>query len=364
MFLLGLLLMVCYIPGYTGATIPTQWAFLSLALPIALWRAPSMPRPALWVWWTFLAFATLSALWAPQPIETVNGLWVIALWGLSFYLGYTTRDPRDLYRGLALGLSVSSALAIAQWLGWSPVYVNSAGTAQANIAGLFFNRTMLGALSALIILMLIHERLWHYIPALLPGLILCGSRGGWLILACGLLSRIHWSLIFVLGAVAAFAFGSSPSDIERLHIWGTALSALHPFGWSAGSFIDVYILYNGHVVHPEYVHNDYLQLLFELGLGAAIPLGVLACALTWRPTPVLWAFAVLATFYFPLYAPVTLFLGCFAMGHSLRGFSPSSLIIRHCRPDLLSRLTYAQPEPYPTWFLALPVQPHTTHSES
>ena len=38
MFLLGLLLPICFIPGYTGASIPSQWVLLSLVLPAALWR--------------------------------------------------------------------------------------------------------------------------------------------------------------------------------------------------------------------------------------------------------------------------------------------------------------------------------------
>jgi hypothetical protein len=37
-FALGVIVSLCYIPGMTGAAIPTQYAVLSAVLPFTLWR--------------------------------------------------------------------------------------------------------------------------------------------------------------------------------------------------------------------------------------------------------------------------------------------------------------------------------------
>jgi hypothetical protein len=337
MFYFGLLFPIAFVPGYTGASIPTQWAVLSLALPILLHYAP-ISR----VWFGFIAFAILGTLWTPQVDDTIFGVMLVVLWGLSFQLGQSTEDPTPLYKGLALGLSISSAIAIFQWFGYAPIPVAYKG----NVAGLLYNRTILGATSALLILCLLQHRLWFYIPSLLPGLILSGSRGGWVVLACGVAPRLHWSVgVFcALTAILLILAPTSPSDNERLTIWASAIHGLSWFGWSANSFISIYILTPTNLMHPEYVHNDYLQLWFEFGLAALIPFTALGCALVWYPSMAVWGFAILATFYFPLYTPTTAFICCFVLGHSLRGFSPSGLIIRHRRPDLLPWVIDPRPE--------------------
>jgi hypothetical protein len=54
------------------------------------------------------------------------------------------------------------------------------------------------------------------------------------------------------------------------------------------------------------------------------------------------------------------FLGLVSLGHSLRGFSPSGLLIRHCRPDLLP---WPIDEPAPahrTGLVSIPLQSQPT----
>lgn len=57
---------------------------------------------------------------------------------------------------------------------------------------------------------------------------------------------------------------------DRAHIWSLALTHLKFFGWGLNTF--------GTVTVYEYVHNDLLQLVFELGVGAllVVPIGVIA----------------------------------------------------------------------------------------
>lgn len=360
MFYLGLLLPICYIPGITGASIPTQWAVLSLALAFSLWRDAESPLHHLGL--GFLAFATLGLFWAPSVYDGLFGLWIVLIWVLSFRLGLMVNAPADLYRGLALGLSISSALAIAQWFGYTPVEVFP-----NNIAGLFFNRTVLGAVTALVILGLISERLWLYIPALLPALLLSGSRGGWLILLVGLFAR-YTNLLIVLTFTVACAFSLSyipdTHDALRMQIWAVTLKALTLFGYGPGSFLSLYYPDGSSIIHPEFVHNDYLQLWFEFGVLSFAPIAIFSFAVVWSRSPILYAFACLAAFYFPLYTPLTAFLGCFAAGHALRGFSLDRLLIRHCRPDLVPRLAPARPIARHNWREALPPFTRTAHPEA
>lgn len=358
MLLLGLLLPTIYVAGLTGASIPTQWALLSLFLPALVLRGEIKLSVLHLLGALFFGYALLGLLWAPHWKDGVYGIWLVTLWALSFQLGLCTDSPRSLYRGLAIGLFVSIPFAIAQWYGYHPV-----PTFLGSIAGLLFNSTLLGAASALVILALIEEDLWLYTPALFLALLLSGSRGGLLVLVVGLASRIHWafSLIFII--LGAYVHGGLPSDVQRLKIWGIALHGLTWLGWSANSFIGVYYVDPVGAIHPEFVHNDYLQLIFEFGIFAAIPFSILALALAWRPSPLLWGIAVLGTFYFPLYAPLTAFLACFAVGHALRGFSLDGFIIGYCRPDLLSWPSNQKPIANSLRREAIPIQPRTSTSQ-
>lgn len=360
MIWLGLLLPNVFIVGVTGASVPTQWAFLSLALPLALWQKKIPPGFLPGLGLCFLAFSALSLTWAPQRMDSAYGLWCVALWGLSFLLGYASDSQRQLWQGLSLGLTVSTIIAILQVLGYTPVM-----SLNANISGLLFNRTVLGAACGLVILACVEERLWWYIPAPALALALSNSRGGFAIVAFGIAMRFHWLLgtaLLASALLAIYFFDTGTSDAERLQIWGVALQGITLRGWATGSFSTIYyLLPSGRLVHPEFVHNDYLQLAFEFGAMALVPISFLFSALYWRPTATLWGFALLMGFYFPLYAPVSAFIGCFIVGHALRGFSLHGAIVRHCRPDIVPWVDL----PTPRFSLGrrshVPIQPRTTN---
>lgn len=170
MILLGLLISLAFIPGYTGVTGETTWAALSCVLPLTLWRKGEFTLLH-WLGASFLAYACLSLAWANDPYDGVYGLWLVAIWALCFWLGSTTASLRRLYIGLALGLSISSAVSVGQWLGYHPVLQSS-----GDYPGLLYNKMIHGEAIALVIVALVTERLWWYVPTLLPGLYLANSR--------------------------------------------------------------------------------------------------------------------------------------------------------------------------------------------
>ena len=316
MIWLGLLIAVCFVPGYTGASIPTQWAVLSCVMPLALWRKGEL-TPLHWAGIAFLVYACLSLVWARDIFLGVWGVWTWTMIALAVWWG-STSSLRPIICGLAIGMGVSSALAVLQWLGYSPV----ATANPLRPAGLYYNPMAHGEILALMIVALAAYRLWWYIPALLPGLLLSGSRGAFAALGLGLICVWLRRSPVILFAVAAglfiLAFTYSPTDLMRLQIWKVTWLNLSLLGHGAGSFEGLIFMSSPtNLLHPEYAHNDFLQLAFEFGLGAAIPVGILLLALRQVSSPewpILATVLFMATFSFPLYMPVTAFIAALCTG--------------------------------------------------
>ena len=318
MFWLGLILPICYVVPYTGAAIPTQWPVLSIALTWGLWRKGNVEAilPLLAV----LAWGCISLTWAPSAVISVYGLWIACIWALSLWLGTTIESLDALWKGLAIGLSISSTVAIGQHYGLSLVEGSSDFP-----PGLLYNSTVHAFCIAVVILGLMIGRHWLYIPAMLPGLYLAHSRGGYAVFAIGVLGRfvkLRILLSCLVGGSVYFYLHLGPSDVDRIHIWAVAMSGMSWVGNGIGSFIMVFYQDGGHVVHPGRVHNDYLELWFELGIGACLVFMVLAKAAVTESKyqSILVAILVGGLFYFPLYLPITAFLAFLLAGHALRDF--------------------------------------------
>lgn len=365
MFVFGLTAAICYVPGLTGASIPTQWALFSCVLPWFLLR-PSQWTSAHWLGLGAFAVAASSLAWAPSTYDAVYGLWLFSLWALAFHLGTTSVSLAGLFRGLAAGLGVSSVIAIAQALGYSPV-----ASAPGFPSGLFYNSTTLGLCAALVALALIELGEWGWLVAVAPALALSHSRGAWLVLAVGWVSTIiplRWvGLGLTLGALAILN-SPGPSDADRLTIWGQALTHLSLRGNGIGSFITLYFT-NPHdpklvvyLAHPTFTHNDYLQLWFELGLGALFIYAILVLALTQTYHtfhPVLVGFALAGIFYFPLWSPLPALIGCVVAGRLLADRAAIRDLGYSWRSDILLWFPTQRPWARPPRGAAIPVQPRT-----
>lgn len=360
MLWLGLLLAICFVPGYTGASIPTQWAVLSILLPLSLWRkGPITSLHKLFL--LFMFWSAVSILWSINLYSWVWGMWLVTIWALSFYLGSTLRSLVDLWKGLAIGLGVSSAVAVAQALEFAPVEANDPYL----YSGLLFNSSVQGISIALVLIALTIHRLWWYMPPLAIGLILAGSRGAFFILAIALIARYtHWlvAILAVVFAGLALGFWTDVSDSQRLRIWGITLGALSPFGQGSGSFIDVFYIYKDRgvdkLIRSEFVHNDYLQFIYEYGIGAIAIFIIYALALlktTSREWPIFFGFAILSFFYFPAYAPLSAFIGFVVAGHISRDWVVDGNLLHNRRSDILSRNQNLEPRFDPTWGEALPL---------
>lgn len=320
MFWLGAIVSLCYIPGVTGAYIATQWPVLAIALSFGLWRSgPFTVFHAIGL--LFLAYATVHMAWSPAPYASVWGLWLIWIMGLALWFGTTMTDMRGLYAGLALGASVSSMAAVGQHFGWT--WYEAPGWRPA---GLYANEVQQGTVLALIVIALMTERMWLWIPALIPGIVLAGSRGAWLALAIGLLGcyvRRMW--VFGTVAVVGAFYLLTPltaSDEQRMQIWNGAWDGLTWFGWGPGIFYTVLMPQsNGGWFYPEHAHNDALQLAFEYGVGSVAPFVLFAfalCCTSARQWPIALAFTAASCYSMPLWMPIASFLALVCVGRILR----------------------------------------------
>lgn len=314
--LLGLLITLAYVPGWTGASIPTGWAALSFVLPWLIWRRVEMTLLH-YLGLMFLAYAFLSIEWAPRREDAIYELWHWSLFALAFLWG-TQHGLRPLWRGLALGCGVSSIVAVAQWWGWGGVL----NLDWEKFAGLYYNNAVAGAVAAVVIIGLISEGMFLQALLPLPLLILSASRGAWLAvigtwIVTGFVNSEGWkdrfflSLFALAPVIAALLWWNSDSDFIRLEIWKQLLTHLSLFGAGAGATQTIYMTTPSAIFHIEHGHNDYLTLAYEYGLGI-LPLALFVWLLleardvpSWSP---FLCSLILALYFWPLEGPVTGFL--------------------------------------------------------
>lgn len=344
MLLLGAAVSLCYIPGLTGAFIATQWPLLSAYFAVEIiwplvWRffknapAPrSGPVTAFhWLGVLFVGYAAVRTLYAPIFEDSICGLWMLCIVAASFWLGSTLTSMRQLYAGLWIGGFVSSCVAVLQA---NDNYVVPYDTATP--AGLYVNSVSQGVILSLLVVALVSERMLWRAAMLVPGILLSGSRGAWLALAVGLLATytrrksVFVALVGVAGAlfVVHVVYGSGgavwASDKERLDIWYLAANNFTLWGYGPGSFFSWLLWREQGSFYPEYAHNDALQLIFEYGAVAAIPIGIGCFVLTRERSaewPVIVAFITAGCYSMPLAIPAAAFIGCVAAGRVVRDWA-------------------------------------------
>lgn len=328
MFLLGLILPLCYIPGISDLDILSGWIVLSLALPWFFLR-PLRLGVAHYLGLMFLGYATLSLLWAPVWQQGIWDLWQLALLAACFCLGDRDDLPR-LYKGLAIGIGINTLLAIGQHFGWQPVHHNNSDYP----AGFFFNPDMLGESAALVSIALYSVRSYWPIALTLPAIFLSGGRAAILSIVVVILlegwkrSRVVTALLALAILTTAYLDNHKTSSFnERIALWSDTASGLTPFGHGAGSFFMLYPKYalrtDTMSTRPEDPHNDYLGLIFQYGIGGLPLFLIFGMALFAEGSSrlVLLAFGLIAFVSFPIRIPIEGLVGMVALGRLCRSSS-------------------------------------------
>lgn len=335
LFLLGFAVTVAFWPGLVSAALAPRWAALAVGAPLCLMlttcqgdeHAPDGGRGLLLLLaFVLLSGASASVFWTPDILTGLNEVAHLAILLTVFYLGAMAEDLSPAWFGIAAGVTVSAAIAIAQSLGWEAIAQTAAP------AGLFVNKNFLAETGVVALVAMIGARAWWWIPgpavgALLP--VSKGALGALALIGAIALYRRHPYLAMSLGtavlllAALAFAWPLSTAA-QRIDLWSTALGDLRWFGHGAGSF---------QVTYPfaEFAHSEPVQFAYELGLLGIPFAAVLLYALGPLGAPfaaggahevewfILLAIAAIGLLSFPLRLPVTGFAAALAAGHLVAG---------------------------------------------
>ncbi len=163
---------VAFWPGTPGAAISPRWALIGVG--VWLFVRPMQMTMQHGVIVLLLSWCALTLTWSQFGYDGIDAwLRLFFLCG-AFWMGSSVESLRPVYIGFALSLGISSVIVIAQWYGWQ-------GIPQAvSPAGLFMNKNTVAEISALVLVGLIAERLWWYVPLVLPAFVIPQSRAAFL----------------------------------------------------------------------------------------------------------------------------------------------------------------------------------------
>lgn len=333
--LLGFGICTAYVPGILGASIPTGWFFLIILMPVIF----CFCEFKIGFGFLFIAYSALSLLWTENL--NIGFFFLLELIALScvYYLGENIKDLKPIFKGLALGLSVSSLLALMQYKG----YGKEIFTIDNSPAGLFLNPNIYSELSVVILISLVIFKLYWWIPVTLPGILLVHSRAALLALGIGLVvflykkNKIFTVLIVlsitIISVIFYWQLFNLNSIQERFNLWVDTIRGLTLFGNGIGSFEILYPLHalniDTSLARPRYAHNDLLQLIFEAGVGVLllIPLMTNIIKAKSEIKIIFYSIGIISLFAFPFHVPVFAFIGCLVAGH-LNNYNGA---VRHIR---------------------------------
>ena len=257
---------------------------------------------------------------------------IAALVMLLFATGLSENDHNRLLRFFFLGLMVNMAVSLVQFAATRQVVLGL--FPYEPVAGFFANPNHFSSLLFVAIPFIVYQtvamqRAWLAVPIVAVVIFIqfaAGSVAGiFIAMGCSLLSfavlspmsragRVMLVASLVLGGVVLLAnpgniLGLRPDNaLERPAIFATSLEAARanmPWGTGFGTFTLAYPRvqttdqFSFEVVN--HAHNDYLELLVEGGLPAALLLGLYASLLVWnvlfRPTFPLQRAAALAVLF-------------------------------------------------------------------
>lgn len=333
----GLALSLAFWPGAFDPASSLRWCVLA-ALPLALWWSKPRLTVAHLFGIVFVAWCWLSLAWTAGIYEGINQA-VNLLWlACAFVWGSSVRDPEALYRGLGIGLAVSSTLAIGQFLGWQPV-----DETDRTPAGLFMLGWVLANSATPVAIALLGCGHRLIAAAVMPAALLPGSRGAILGLgAAGILWMWErWNeygpyrraavvvglLVGLVVAVAGLHVSAHNDSLgQRTAIWSDTAGGLTVAGRGLGAFYATFPATAQHTLthdtRPSHAHNDWLEIAYDTGLpGVVLLLATILATVRGSVRTEHYILAVIAAeacFIFVLYQPLTAFLAAFALGHLAR----------------------------------------------
>jgi O-antigen ligase len=276
----GFLLSVAYVPGWWGGATTPRWAIATLIVAAMVpFKAPRLNAAHLFGA-LFLAWAALSLSWSANVDDGLDGLIKLAIMAGAFLVG--SSDERDdmLERftiGAALGLSVSSVLAVAQNFEW--IDLAKVGNYSA---GLFLNANLMAEAAAMLLVACAIYRRWVLAAAVAPAFLLPQCRGAmiavavcWFAWQWGRSKKIAIGVAAMGLAVGSLLYLDRIATIgQRLTMWSDTIPQISLFGSGLGSFYTMYPYFgsgwDSFLMRPEHAHNDLIEIAFETGIIGAV----------------------------------------------------------------------------------------------
>lgn len=266
----------------------------------------------------FFFYAAASLIWSYDS-EGVYALIKFFILLNAFIVGLCLISLKQLFEGLALGISVSSLFVLIGYPG-----------------GLFINYNTLAETTVLVLIGVWIYKLWWFIPGLLPSLFV-GRRA--VILTLSVIFSIWlWrkskflSIYVLLFAICLiYLYYNDASTFDRLNAWKYTFGEVNLLGHGLGSFaINGYYNLNSRAI---FVHNDLLQIAFELGLIGVILIVCFFIAVLQIKCDeryIVFAFIIISFFSFPLYLPVSSFITFTVCGYIVNNRAVVLSPIRNC----------------------------------
>lgn len=318
----GFLLMVAYVPGWSGAATSGRWIVCALACGLLLIAGRIVVTWGHILAAAFLALATASLLWTASPYDAWDALWKLGIVAGLFVLASSDDfEIAPFWSGALFGIAISSALTVGQMVGVFPAPALPR-------SGLFINGLHMAEAAAVVAAATFVHPLgrngWTALawgPALLlplgrgPLLAIClawlmglDRRMGLVVLGIGC---VVGSIILVSFSMIIFPAHRPDSVIERITMWRDVLNTATFWGHGLGSYG---IPFRSFVSPNDHPHNEFLWALYELGVPGLILFAGLCLMVLFAPAPdgstertVIIVLLVEATFGFPFHLPAT---GC------------------------------------------------------
>ena len=324
--LLGFIISIAYIPGIVGAAIPTGWFVLIGLMPILICFYHKSINVYHIEVILFVTYCGISLVWTQNfNIGLFFFVQLVAL-GLTFYLGSTLTDLKPIFKGLAVGIGISGIVSILQkFYDWNFVFRNTGMN-----AGLFVNQDLFCEASVIVFISLIIFELWWWLPFTITGIVLVHSRAAILaLIGCfgiwlwskSKIAALVFGFILVCGSAFYLSRGIDDSIRQRLYLWESTVKGFTVLGNGIGSYQIAYppfaVNVDTSIERPKFAHNDFLQFVFEVGIGTIflILLAYDVLIIKRKERLILYAVGIISCFSFPFHIPVMAFIGCLVAGY-------------------------------------------------
>lgn len=334
----GLLIAIAFWPGaiYGGQVL--RWALIAIGPALIFIVYPRSINITLihLVGFIFLLWLFITLAWTANIYDGLDIVLKLFFLAQVFVLGGRLLATRPIIIGFAIGLWLSSGIAVLQWIipnaGYQGLVLDQwVWPRTAGYAGLFVNDATFAWVLVLTIVAALTLYLWWLIPGLLVGLFLLDSRVAWLSLGVTFVAWI-WSKSRLLASVLTicmcliglvlYELGyKSAGTFERIDIWKDTINGFSLFGHGLGSFSTLFPQFADHIdtftFKAIHAHSDILELIFEtgfIGFGLALIFFTLLISTQSNSRFVIIAFIVIAAFAFPIYLPATAFLAALFAG--------------------------------------------------